>query len=192
MDRLTFEGNFCCISTCENMGNGCPCEGGGCATKKVWDRLREFEDLGYTPAALAKLVKFDKIMKRTGLTVDRIYDLIVADETGRVAILPCKATPDWQLEREKKRVEFWKRKYEKCIHLKARVGDTLWLTASYFNDQLTKPLAARVTRIVIGEDDAVTYVTDKRRISAEALGKTVFLNKGETEKALEARKDETS
>lgn len=189
MDRLTFEGNFCDISQCEAAPGGSFCEDGACSAKKVWERLKEFEDLGYTPAALATLVKFDEVMKRTGLTVDRIYDLIIADEAGRVVVLPCKATPGWQLEREKKRVEFWKRQYEGCVHLKARVGDTLWLTASYYNSQPPEPIAARVTRVMIGDGDAVTYVTDKRRIGADALGKTVFLNKGEAKKALEAKKE---
>ena len=87
MDRLTFDGNFCDIAQCRELP--CPYDN-NCMQKQVWERLKEFEDLGYTPAALAKLVKFDEVMKRTGLTVDRIYDLIVADEAGRVVVLPCK------------------------------------------------------------------------------------------------------
>lgn len=42
MDRLTFEGNFCDIARCNAAV--CPC-GGSCTQKKVWERLKYYEDL---------------------------------------------------------------------------------------------------------------------------------------------------
>ena len=41
MDRLTFEGNFCDITMCNAAV--CPC-GGSCTQKKVWERLKYYED----------------------------------------------------------------------------------------------------------------------------------------------------
>ena len=41
MDRLTFEGNFCDIVKCSEAV--CPC-GGSCTQKKVWERLKYYED----------------------------------------------------------------------------------------------------------------------------------------------------
>lgn len=49
MDRLTFEGNFCDISRCQNTPGGSFCEGGACSQRKVWERLKEYEDTGLTP-----------------------------------------------------------------------------------------------------------------------------------------------
>ena len=58
MDRLTFEGNFCDISRCQNTPGGSFCEDGACSQRKVWERLevRETPDgglrgviLGITP-----------------------------------------------------------------------------------------------------------------------------------------------
>lgn len=49
MDRLTFEGNFCDISRCQNTPGGSFCEDGACSQRKVWERLKEYEDTGVTP-----------------------------------------------------------------------------------------------------------------------------------------------
>ena len=49
MDRLTFEGNFCDISQCKSTPGGSFCEGGACSQRKVWERLKEYEDTGLTP-----------------------------------------------------------------------------------------------------------------------------------------------
>lgn len=49
MDRLTFEGNFCDISRCQNTPGGSFCESGACSQRMVWERLKEYEDTGLTP-----------------------------------------------------------------------------------------------------------------------------------------------
>ena len=52
MDRLTFEGNFCDIAQCREI----PCPyNGACSQRKVWERLKQYEDTGYTPEEIAKL-----------------------------------------------------------------------------------------------------------------------------------------
>ena len=49
MDRLTFEGNFCDIAQCQEI----PCSyGGSCSQRKVWERLKQYEDTGCTPESI--------------------------------------------------------------------------------------------------------------------------------------------
>lgn len=47
MERLTFSGNFCDIAMCDPGESGCP--KGGCRSKKVWERLKEYENTGLSP-----------------------------------------------------------------------------------------------------------------------------------------------
>ena len=52
MERLTFEGSFCDIAQCQEI----PCSyGGSCSQRKVWERLKRYEDTGYMPEEIAKL-----------------------------------------------------------------------------------------------------------------------------------------
>ena len=44
MERLTFEGNFCDIAQCLEVRGGSFCEDGYCSQRKVWERLKEYED----------------------------------------------------------------------------------------------------------------------------------------------------
>lgn len=42
--RLTFEGNFCDIAMCTAVPGGSFCESGYCSQRKVWERLKQYED----------------------------------------------------------------------------------------------------------------------------------------------------
>ena len=55
MERLTFDGKFCDIAQCTETPGGSFCEGGYCSQRKVWERLKQYEDTGYTPEKIAKL-----------------------------------------------------------------------------------------------------------------------------------------
>lgn len=44
-DRITFEGNFCEIALCKETPGGSFCEDGTCSQRRVWERLKEYEDL---------------------------------------------------------------------------------------------------------------------------------------------------
>lgn len=44
-DRITFEGNFCEIAWCLETPGGSFCEDGTCSQRRVWERLKEYEDL---------------------------------------------------------------------------------------------------------------------------------------------------
>ena len=43
-ERLTFEGNFCEIARCRETRWGKHCQDGACSQRKVWERLKEYED----------------------------------------------------------------------------------------------------------------------------------------------------
>ena len=43
-ERLTFEGNFCDIAKCREQRWGKYCPDGACSQRKVWERLKEYED----------------------------------------------------------------------------------------------------------------------------------------------------
>lgn len=49
MDRLTFEGRFCDIAQCTETPGGSFCEDGYCSQRKVWERLKQYEDTGLMP-----------------------------------------------------------------------------------------------------------------------------------------------
>ena len=43
-ERLTFEGNFCEIARCKETRWGKYCPAGACSQRKVWEKLKEYED----------------------------------------------------------------------------------------------------------------------------------------------------
>ena len=88
MERITFNGNFCDIAQCREM----PCQhGGNCSQKKVWERLKAYEDTGLTPEEVSALVKdwsdLRTIIGECG-GIDRLRNLAEADKDGRVVVLP--------------------------------------------------------------------------------------------------------
>lgn len=93
MERLTFDGNFCEIAQCRDL----PCQNGGsCSPRKVWERLKEYEDSGLEPDE----IKYIKLMAMrqadaensefAGVPIERLKELALADKAGRVMVLPCK------------------------------------------------------------------------------------------------------
>lgn len=97
MDRLTFEGNFCNISRCQSTPGGSFCEDGACSQRKVWERLKEYEDTERRPEevqALNRLFDYALTESRTLqeqlALIERLRELAEADKDGRLAVLPCK------------------------------------------------------------------------------------------------------
>lgn len=45
MERLTFDGDFCDIAMCLETRGGSFCEEGACSQRRVWERLKHYEDL---------------------------------------------------------------------------------------------------------------------------------------------------
>lgn len=97
MDRLTFEGNFCDISRCQNTPGGSFCEDGACSQRKVWERLKEYEDTERRPEEVQALNRlFDYALKESRTLQEqltllkRLRELAEADKDGRLVALPCK------------------------------------------------------------------------------------------------------
>ena len=93
MERLTFEGNFCEIAQCKEVK--CPYDT-DCRQKKVWERLKQYEDTGLEPEAVetVKLALCAKHMvdleTLNNTPISRLVELAEADKDGRVVVLPCK------------------------------------------------------------------------------------------------------
>ena len=85
MERLTFEGNFCEIARCKEVK--CPYDT-DCSQKQVWERLKQYEDSKISPEDAANLHAILRL--GDGMTLMRLRELAVADQEGRVVVLPCK------------------------------------------------------------------------------------------------------
>lgn len=90
MKRLTFDGNFCDIAQCREL----PCaHGGSCTQRKVWEKLKAYEDTGLTPEEVndavlgAKLMAKSRLVSAFGVAAERLRELAEADKAGRVVVL---------------------------------------------------------------------------------------------------------
>lgn len=96
MDRLTFDGNFCDIAMCRETPGGSFCEDGYCSQRKVWERLKQYEDTGLEPEEIKELeadwfVANQLIQEYKDIgKVQRALDLLKAEQEGRLIVLPCK------------------------------------------------------------------------------------------------------
>lgn len=88
MKRLTFEGNFCDIAQCGATRGGSFCEDGTCSQRKVWEKLKAYEDTWLEPEQcenaknIIELAFSDDMAK-----VERIRKLLKADKEGRLVVL---------------------------------------------------------------------------------------------------------
>jgi hypothetical protein len=102
MERLTFDGNFCDIAQCRNVPGGSFCEDGACYQKKVWERLKQFEDTVRAPELFfrmyGELPLLESAIKHYS-SHDRMKELAKADKDGRVVLLPCRGDADIVLMR---------------------------------------------------------------------------------------------
>ena len=57
-ERLTFEGNFCEIARCRETRWGKNCPDGACSQRKVWERLKQYEDSDAVPVVRCKDCKY--------------------------------------------------------------------------------------------------------------------------------------
>ena len=86
MERLTFEGNFCDIAMCQDVPGGSFCENGACSQRKVWERLKAYEDTGLEPEEVnsVKLALMGKsvaeVKEFEGVPIDRLRELAQADK----------------------------------------------------------------------------------------------------------------
>jgi len=185
MERLTFDGNFCDIAQCREL----PCPyNGACSQRKVWERLKAYEDTGLTPEEINDLAsvreispeaeyainkhadniieRLDKLLHQTDDDA-RLRDLAEADKDGRLVVLPCK------------------------------VGEKLWVIG---RDNVPREMELEppdIRTVCTDEDNLCMSTCNRRpdgycayrlRNDGTSIGKTVFLTREEAEKALEAMK----
>ena len=163
MERLTFEGNFCDIAQCRELP--CP-HNGACSQRKVWERLKAYENTGMTPERCAEFARADAegryIVMRDAEQegVARLRELAEADKDGRGVVLPCKVGQRVfaLLDTDKHLSE--------CEVKQIGLGNEIGFVG-------IEPIGAR------GREYGV---------SIKGFGKTVFLTREEAEKALEAMK----
>lgn len=164
MERLTFDGNFCDISLCAETPGGSYCEDGSCTQRKVWERLKAYEDTGREPeevTALGKLfdyaLKESKTLKEQLALLNHIRELAEADKDGRVVALPCK------------------------------VGDTVyWLHGLAITKCRVHRIQQNLNGLYIGTKSTVSH--GDYRVDL-CLGKTIFRTYEEAVHALESMKD---
>lgn len=161
MERLTFDGNFCDIAQCTTTPGGRFCEDGTCSARKVWERLKAYEDTGLTPEEVLPKEKADEIalnlMRLADLeefaSYDRLRELAEADKAGRLVVLPCK------------------------------VGDTVYFAL------LGRIIEKQVFSIVSFSNSTRIYCGGTSEyFRPEDIGKTFFLTREDAEKALEGMK----
>lgn len=163
MERLTFDGNFCDISQCRNIPGGSFCEDGACYQKKVWERLKRFEDTVREPELFFKmygeLPLLGSALKHYG-SQSRLRELAEADKDGRVVVLPCKPG-----------AEVWVTRHDKVWPMYF-VAPTLSAVCPDMPVHCQKDTCA-------GGPCKAYFGTDARE-----FGKTVFLTREEAKKAL--------
>ena len=164
MERLTFEGNFCDIAQCSEVPGGSFCEDGACSQKKVWERLKAYEDTGLEPEECLPKDKANEIALKLMRLADlesfcsytRLRELAEADKDGRVVVLPCK------------------------------IGDKLYRV---FAEEIFEHRVGRMKYFAIqGQWDIETYPFCP--CVESSIGKTVFLTREEAERAMEGRKND--
>lgn len=83
MERLTFDGNFCDIAQCRAL----PCPyGNSCTQRRVWERLKAYEDTGLSPEQCADYAKSGAIVTRHPPT-SKAHELTCADVPDLVSLL---------------------------------------------------------------------------------------------------------
>ena len=94
MNRLTFEGNFCDVAMCRETPGGSFCEDAYCSQRKVWERLKQYEDTGLEPEEIKELeadwcVASQLIQEYKDIgKVQRALDLLKAEQEERLVVLP--------------------------------------------------------------------------------------------------------
>ena len=144
------------------------CADGPCSQRKVWERLKAYEDTGLESEDL-NLSLNAAIRKKVGAEyyglapaqMDRAADLLHAEQEGRLVVLPCK------------------------------VGDTVWTNTSVLGDRYRKadrPYPVKVVFIGMGAECVYFHVEySNARVfpfEFDQFGKTVFLSREEAEASL--------
>ena len=164
MERLTFEGNFCDIAQCDVVPGGSYCESGSCTQRKVWERLKAYENTGLTPELVRETAELAIWVHDNG--IEKIKEWIKADKDGRLVVLPVKPA------------------------LTPAISSMLYIIedGEIYEDSLYEGIVGMSER---GEMNVIYGTIDALSFEQNDIGKTVFLTREEAEKASEAMEDET-
>lgn len=91
----TRRGNFCEIAQCREL----PCtHGGSCTQRKVWEKLKAYEDLGLEPEDYKCTLNIDIIVRAAaialGVPVEQLCNIVKLGKAGRLMVLPEKGESD--------------------------------------------------------------------------------------------------
>ena len=91
MERLTFDGNFCDISQCREL----PCPyNNNCTQRKVWERLKQCEDLECEPEKYAQVFSEETVLRMAacvlGTTTEWLREVVALGRAGRLVALDDK------------------------------------------------------------------------------------------------------
>ena len=161
MEQLTFDGNFCDIAQCTSTPGGSLCEDGSCSARKVWERLKAYEDTGLEPEMCANYKTFEDEAISKGVTFKRIVALMEADRAGRLVVLPAKT-----------------------------VFELTWDAGPDCDLICPVSVDGEGCCSFCDKGELCIYERKCRQEHIEQIGKTVFLTREAAEKALEAMKDE--
>lgn len=167
MERLTFDGSFCDIAKCAETPGGSFCENGACSQRKVWERLKDYEDTGLEPEEIedavvgAKLLAKSQLVSAFGVAAERLRELAEADKDGRLVVLPAKTV----------------------FELTWDAGPDCDLVCPVSIDGYGCCDFCDKGKLCI-------YERECQQEHIEQIGKTVFLTREEAEKALEEMKDD--
>lgn len=167
MERLTFDGNFCDIAQCKEL----PCPyNGSCSQRKVWERLKAYEDTHMMPSDVTSMRMDMAIIVAlfNGVDVDRMKELAKADKDGRLVVLPVRPV------------------------LTQSIRSMLYIIED--GEIVEGSLCEALVGMGSNGEINIFYTTLTDQISFEQadIGKTVFLTREAAEKALEAMKDGNS
>mgnify|MGYP001036084525 CR=1 FL=1 len=165
MERLTFEGNFCDLALCRD--SACR-QSGTCTMKEVWERLKAYEDAGLSPQACAEAREIEEVLSSYDYSISRMVELMKADKEGRLVVLPVRPVLT-----------------QSCASMLYIVDDD-----EIYEDSLYEAVVGMSSS---GSTNVIyTTLSDQMIFGQEAIGKTVFLTREESEKALqemEGKKD---
>lgn len=87
LERLTFDGNFCDIAMCGEIRGGDVCPDGACSQKKVWERLKEYEETRMSPL---EIVRGRNAMQSALLNACALQCYRNAEHSGRMFTTPVR------------------------------------------------------------------------------------------------------
>ena len=146
---------------------------------KAVDRLAVYEETGLEPEDFKRAFNEAAVLKLAGqalgITPDRLRELAQADREGRCVVPPCKVGQKVKVD-----VRTWGNvwNYKTVENGKFLIGEIVAITKT-----------KKQTLVKIRVEHNVSWKRPTRRYPASAIGKTVFLTRGEAEAALRREQD---